>query len=59
MKKSTHIPTDSIEKQHYKKSYLQRKVEEKEAENAIRQFRQSSGQEEVPEAPGVDEKRPV
>ncbi len=35
MKDNTHNPTDSVEKQHYKKSYLVRLLEEKEANQEI------------------------
>ena len=35
MKDNTHNPTDSVEKQHYKKSYLVRLLEEKEASQEI------------------------
>lgn len=56
MKNSSHIPTESIENQHYKKKYLERKLQEKEAENEIRNYSHALLQSiPLPEAPNVDE----
>jgi hypothetical protein len=38
MKNTNHNPVEPIEQQHYKKRYLARKLQEEEAENAIRQY---------------------
>lgn len=58
MKKSTHVPTDSVERQHYKKKYLERVLEEQDAEREIKQYRHNSCADlppvEVPQAPAVD-----
>lgn len=62
MKNTSHNPTESIEQQHYKKRYLTRKLQEEEADDAIRQYNHTEagrGEEEssMPEAPYVVEKR--
>ena len=38
MKNTNHNLTEPIEQQHYKKRYLARKLQEEEAEDAIRRF---------------------
>ena len=38
MKNTNHNLTEPIEQQHYKKRYLARKLQEEEAEHAIRQY---------------------
>ncbi|CAB4132855.1 hypothetical protein UFOVP249_51 [uncultured Caudovirales phage] len=55
MKTSSHIPTEPVERQHFKKSYLERKLQEKEAENEIRNYTYSAESETLPKAPDVDE----
>jgi hypothetical protein len=62
MKTTSHNPVEPIEQQHYKKRYLTRKLQEEEAENAIRQYNYeetSRGEEEqaMPDSPSVVEKR--
>jgi hypothetical protein len=62
MKTTTHNPVEPIEQQHYKKKYLARMLQDKEAEDAIRQYNYEGfgrGEEESPmsEAPYVVEKR--
>ena len=56
MKKSTHNQSEPPEKQHFKKSYLQRKLEEKEADDEIKAYERSK---EMSETPDVDEKGPM
>jgi len=56
MKKSTHNHYESVEKQHYKKKYLERKLDERAAEREIRTYSYIPTSE-VPEAPDVDEER--
>ena len=55
MKKSSHIPTEPVERQHYKKNYLERKLQEKDAENEIRNYSYTTESASLPEAPDVDE----
>jgi hypothetical protein len=55
MKNSSHIPTEPIERQHYKKNYLERKLQEKDAENEIRNYSYTPESSSLPEAPDVDE----
>lgn len=62
MKNTNHNLTEPIEQQHYKKRYLARKLQEEEAENAIRQYNYEGfgrGEEEPPmsDSPDVVEKR--
>lgn len=62
MKNTNHNPVEPIEQQHYKKRYLARKLQEEEAEDAIRQYNHetaSQREDEPPmsEAPYVVEKR--
>lgn len=38
MKKEDHNPNESVEKQHYKKKYLVRKIEEAEAEKEAKDY---------------------
>ena len=38
MKTTSHNPVESIEQQHYKKKYLERKLQEEEAKDAIRRY---------------------
>jgi hypothetical protein len=61
MKNTNHNPVEPIEQQHYKKRYLARKLQEEEAENAIRQYNyETFGRDEedtsVPETSYVVEK---
>ena len=39
MKNSSHVPTESFEKQHYKRRYLDRKLAEQDADNQIKEFK--------------------
>lgn len=39
MKKSTHKLTESIEEQHFKKKFLERKLQEKDADKQIKDYR--------------------
>ena len=55
MKKSTHNYYETVERQQYKKKYLQRKLEEEDADREIQDYRP----EEVPYTPPMDEERPV
>lgn len=55
MKKTTHKPTCSIEEQHFKKKFLERKLQEKDAERQIKNYRP----EEVSHSQSMDEKREV
>lgn len=55
MKNSSHIPTEPIEKQHFKKNYLERKLQEKEAENEIRKYSYTPESPPLFETPDVDE----
>ena len=55
MKKTTHNPSESIEDQHFKKKFLERKLQEKDAEQQIKDYRP----EEVSYSQSVDEKRPM
>lgn len=65
MKRFTHIPTDSYEKQSYKKRYVQRKLAEEDAEREIKEYkhdeigplRESRFYPQMQETPPVDEKR--
>ena len=62
MKKTNHNPVEPIEQQHYKKRYLARKLQEEEAEDAIRRYdhkEASRGEEESPmsDSPPMVEKR--
>jgi len=62
MKNTNHNPVEPIEQQHYKKRYLARKLQEEEAENAIRQYNYESfgrGEEEqaMLDSPPMVEKR--
>jgi hypothetical protein len=62
MKTTSHNPVEPIEQQHYKKRYLTRMLQDKEAEDAIRQydyenFGRSEEESSVSEAPHVVEKR--
>lgn len=45
MKNTTHNVYEAPEKQHYKKGYLQRKLEEKDAEQQIKSFALSKTQD--------------
>lgn len=55
MKKSTHKSTESIEEQHFKKKFLERKLQEKDADKQIKEYRP----EEVSYPQPMDEKRSV
>jgi len=39
VKKRTHLPTESFEKQSYKRSYIQRKYNELDAEKEIKEYK--------------------
>ena len=54
MKNSNHNLFEAVEKQHYKKKYLERKLDERTADEEIRTFTyRSTG--EVSETPSLDE----
>lgn len=56
MKLSTHDPFVPPERQHYKKKYIVRRLEEKEAEDEIRAAKSSSKlPENLPAPPSMDE----
>jgi hypothetical protein len=62
MKNTNHNLTEPIEQQHYKKRYLARKLQEEEAEDAIRRFNYEEigrGEEDppMPNTSDVVEKR--
>lgn len=62
MKTPSHNPVEPIEQQHYKKRYLARMLQDKEAEDAIRQYNYEGfgrGEEEqtMPDPPSMVEKR--
>lgn len=62
MKNTSHNPLESIEQQHYKKRYLTRKLQEEEAEDAIRQYNhdeasRSEEEQAMPNPPTMVEKR--
>jgi ribosomal protein S21 len=38
MKKTTHDTTESVDKQHYKKPYLVRKIQEAEADKEVKDY---------------------
>jgi hypothetical protein len=38
MKKRSHIPVDSYEKQNFKKKFLERKLQDEDAKQQIRQY---------------------
>jgi hypothetical protein len=46
MKKEQHNPMEPIEKQHFKKRYLVRKIQEQEAEKEVKDFQQH--EEDIP-----------
>jgi hypothetical protein len=51
---------ESFEKQSYKKRYVQRKLEEREAEKQIKEYEQASKRpEEMPDTSPMDDERPV
>lgn len=52
MKKSTHNYYETVERQQYKKKYLQRKLEEEDADRQIQSYRP----EEVSDSSPMDEK---
>ena len=62
MKRSIHIPADSIEKQHYKRSFIQRKYNEQDADKEIEEYRHDKAstnrefnkRQEVQETPRLD-----
>lgn len=58
MKKRTHIPVDSYEKQSFKKKFLERQMQDDDAEKQIREYTHTDHQPlQVPEAQDVAEKR--
>lgn len=62
MKNTSHNPVESIEQQHYKKRYLARKLQEEEAEDAIRRYNheeagRSEEEQAMPYPSAVVEKR--
>ena len=61
MKRSTHIPTESFEKQSYKRSYIQRRYDELDADKEIKEYTHETGpsraidqRQEVQETPRLD-----
>jgi hypothetical protein len=58
MKKTTHNLYAPVEQQHYKKKYLARKLEEREADKQIDEFTYEQS-DEMPYSSSMDEKRPV
>jgi hypothetical protein len=58
MKKTTHNLYAPVEQQHYKKKYLARKLEEREADKQIDDFTYTPS-DEVPDSQPMDAKRPV
>ena len=52
MKDTTHNLYEPVERQHYKKRYLQRRLEEEDAKREIKNYRP----EEVSDTPPMDEK---
>jgi len=61
MKQSTHNHVDSFEKQHYKKKFLTRKMQEDDAEQQIKQYtrERSTAQSPMSKAQDVASKREV
>lgn len=58
MKNRTHIPVDPYEKQSFKKKFLERKMQDDDAQKQIRDYRhETEASAEVPEAPSVATKR--
>ena len=57
MKKTSHIPTESIEQQHFKKKYLTRKQQEDDAEKEIRAYSHETAPLQVRETSNVAQKR--
>ena len=49
MKTDKHSPTENPERNHYKKKYIQRKLEEKEAEDLIKQYKKVDTENPEPE----------
>lgn len=59
MKKRTHTPVDSYEKQNFKKKFLERKLQDEDAKQQIRQYADEGepSSTQVPETWDVAEKR--
>ena len=58
MKKRTHIPVESYEKQTFKKKFLERQLQDDDAEKQIREYQHTDNQSiQMPEASDVAEKR--
>ena len=55
MKRSTHNHFDSVEKQSYKRKYLERLLEQEDAERQIRSYRST----QMSETSAMDEERPM
>ena len=58
MKKTTHNLYAPVEQQHYKKKYLARKLEERDADKQINDYTYTPS-DEVPDTQTVAEKRPM
>lgn len=58
MKKTTHNLYEPVEHQHYKKKYIARKLEERDADKQINEFTYEPTNE-VPHTSTVDAKRPM
>lgn len=59
MKRSSHNPVEPIEKQHFKKKFLERKLQEQDANKQIKTYdhRTEASPLPLPEASDVDETR--
>lgn len=57
MKKRTHIPVEPLEKQNFKKKFLERKMQDQDAEQQIRQFSREPTGPSMPETPSMEAKR--
>lgn len=58
MKKRTHIPVESIEKQTFKKNFLERQLQDEDARQQIKEYRHETEEgSPLREAPDVAQKR--
>lgn len=58
MKKRTHIPVESIEKQTFKKNFLERQLQDEDARQQIKEYRHETEESSsLREAPDVAQKR--
>jgi hypothetical protein len=59
MKKRNHIPVESYERQNFKKKFLERKLQDEDAKQQIRQYADEgdSAPTPMPEARNVETKR--